>query len=141
VRLQDAYPVVVTDRLVACRDFYTRWLGFQVVFEASWFVYLASGAPSTDASAGDRPYGIAFMASDHPSAPLGPETFAGRGLFLTLQVEDARQEFERVWLGLYTWGVGRISDALRRPRLRRALEAVTGAVLVGLGARLAWERR
>ncbi len=88
MRLQDAYPIVVTDRLTECRDFYTRWLGFRIAFEASWFVYLAS--------AGDRPHGIAFMAAEHPSQPPGPETFTGKGMFLTLQVEDAAAEFERL---------------------------------------------
>ena len=88
MQLLDAYPIVVTDRLTECRDFYTRWLGFRIAFEASWFVYLAS--------AGDRPYGIAFMAADHPSRPPGPETFTGQGMFLTLQVADAAAEFERL---------------------------------------------
>jgi catechol 2,3-dioxygenase-like lactoylglutathione lyase family enzyme len=87
MQLQDAYPIIVTDRLAECRDFYTRWFGFQIAFEASWFVYLAS--------AGDRPCGIAFMAADHPSQPPGPETFTGKGMFLTLQVADAAVEFER----------------------------------------------
>jgi hypothetical protein len=38
-----------------------------VVFEASWFVYLAA--------TGDHAFGIAFMAPDHPSQPPGPERF------------------------------------------------------------------
>jgi catechol 2,3-dioxygenase-like lactoylglutathione lyase family enzyme len=88
VKLEDVYPIIVTDKLAECRDFYTRWLGFQPAFEASWFVYLAS--------AGDRPHGVAFMAADHPSQPPGPETFTGKGMFLTLQVADAAVEFERL---------------------------------------------
>ena len=45
MKLQDdAYPIVVTDRLGECRDFYTRRLGFNIGFEASWFVYLLSDA-------------------------------------------------------------------------------------------------
>jgi len=36
------------------------------------------------------------MASDHPSKPPGPETFNGKGMFLTVQVEDAAAEFERL---------------------------------------------
>ena len=67
MKIEDAYPIVVTDKLAECRDFYTRWLGFQPGFEASWFVYLAS--------AGD---------------------FTGKGMFLTLQVADAAAEFERL---------------------------------------------
>jgi threonine/homoserine/homoserine lactone efflux protein len=41
------------------------------------------------------------------------------------------------WLSL----VARAGSVLRRPRLRRAVDAVTGAVLVALGLRLAGERR
>ena len=88
MKLEDAYPIVVTDRLAECREFYTRQLGFQVGFEASWFVYLHS--------TGDRPRAIAFMAADHPSQPPGPETFSGKGMFLTLQVADAAAEFARL---------------------------------------------
>ena len=29
----DSYPVVVTEKLVECRDFYRRWFGFEVGFE------------------------------------------------------------------------------------------------------------
>lgn len=88
MQIQSAYPIVVTDRLGECRDFYVSRLGFQVAFEASWFVYLMS--------AGDSPYGVAFMASDHPSQPPGSETFSGKGMFLTLQVADAAAEFDRL---------------------------------------------
>jgi threonine/homoserine/homoserine lactone efflux protein len=45
------------------------------------------------------------------------------------------------WLTLYAVVVARIGDFLRRDRVRRALEATTGLVLVGLGLRLATERR
>jgi len=86
--LEAAYPVVVTDRLADCRAFYMRWFGFQVVFEATWFVYLR--APD------ESPHGIAFMSPDHPSQPPGPEPFSGEGILLTLQVADAASEFERL---------------------------------------------
>lgn len=88
MRLQSAYPVVVTDKMAECRDFYVRHFGFEVAFEATWFVYL---------SAGDgQPYAIAFMTPDHPSRPPGPGKFDGEGLFLTLQVADATKEYERL---------------------------------------------
>lgn len=45
------------------------------------------------------------------------------------------------WLTLYALVVARVGDFLRRDRVRRALEAATGLVLVGLGLRLATERR
>lgn len=89
--IQDAYPVIVTDQLIACREFYQRWFNFQVGFEASWFIWLYS-TPSV----GQQSYSLAFMHSSHPSSPPGHECFLGRGLFLTLQVEDAAAEYERL---------------------------------------------
>jgi threonine/homoserine/homoserine lactone efflux protein len=46
-----------------------------------------------------------------------------------------------VWLSAYGSFVARAGDRLRRGGARRALEAVSGFVLVGLGVRLALERR
>jgi uncharacterized glyoxalase superfamily protein PhnB len=91
VHIKDLYSIVVTDKHVECRDFYVRWFGFHVVFEASWFVYLAA--------AGEHPFGIAFMSPDHPSQPPGPERFNGKGMFITVQVEDTAAEFERLSRG------------------------------------------
>jgi uncharacterized glyoxalase superfamily protein PhnB len=81
------YPIVVTDRLRECRDYYRRWFGFEVFFEASWIVVLSSD--------GEAPT-VAFMHSEHPSTPPKPTAFAGDGTFLTLQVDDASAEYERV---------------------------------------------
>jgi catechol 2,3-dioxygenase-like lactoylglutathione lyase family enzyme len=86
--IKDLYSIVVTDKRAECRDFYVRWFGFQVVFEATWFVYLAA--------TGDHAFGIAFLSPDHPSTPPGPEIFNGRGMFLTLQVSDTAAEHERL---------------------------------------------
>ena len=79
VRFVDRYPIIVTPKVAECRDFWGR-LGFEVVFEATWFVLLqADGASAT----------LAFMSPDHPSAPPGPEPFSGKGVCFELQVEDA----------------------------------------------------
>jgi threonine/homoserine/homoserine lactone efflux protein len=45
------------------------------------------------------------------------------------------------WLTGYAVVVARAGDLLRRERVRRSLDAVTGAVLVAFGIRLATERR
>jgi threonine/homoserine/homoserine lactone efflux protein len=45
------------------------------------------------------------------------------------------------WLSLYATVVPRAGDVLRRPPVRRALDRATGAVLIGLGVRLALTRR
>ena len=86
MRLQKLLPDLVTARGAECRDFYQRWFGLDVVFEASWFVLLGrkDGAAT-----------VAFMAPDHPSAPPGPEPFSGKGMCLEFQVADARTEYER----------------------------------------------
>jgi threonine/homoserine/homoserine lactone efflux protein len=44
-----------------------------------------------------------------------------------------------VWLSAYGVAVAKAGDVLRRPRIRRALDAVTGTVLVAFGVRLATE--
>ena len=55
MQLADAYSVIVTERLQECRDFYVRWFGFEVGFEASWIVWLTTG--------GERPVSLSFMSS------------------------------------------------------------------------------
>ena len=45
-----------------------------------------------------------------------------------------------VWLTGYAVAVAKAGDVLRRPRIRRALDRVTGVVLVAFGLRLAAER-
>ena len=45
------------------------------------------------------------------------------------------------WLTLYATAVARAGDVLRRPRIRRTIEGITGFALVALGVRLAGEQR
>jgi threonine/homoserine/homoserine lactone efflux protein len=77
-----------------------------------------------------------FFTSLLPQYTSGGPAFAGLlalGLVFSL--------LTLVWLGAYAVAVARAGGLLRRPAVRRALDAVTGAVLVGLGLRLAAERR
>lgn len=46
-----------------------------------------------------------------------------------------------VWLSLVTMFLGRVRALLTRPRVRRAIEATAGVVLIAFGVRLAMERR
>jgi threonine/homoserine/homoserine lactone efflux protein len=46
-----------------------------------------------------------------------------------------------LWLTLYAIAVARAADFLRRPRIRRTLEGVTGLVMIALGLRIATEHR
>ena len=46
-----------------------------------------------------------------------------------------------LWFALVIWLVGRSSAWLRRPRVQRRLEQISGVILVGFAVRLATERR
>ena len=82
----DRYPIIVTPHIAACRDFWVRHLGFAVVFEIDWFVYLAAEEGTAT---------IAFMTPDHPSSPPGPEAYAA-GISMELEVEDAKAALAEV---------------------------------------------
>jgi threonine/homoserine/homoserine lactone efflux protein len=45
------------------------------------------------------------------------------------------------WLSAYALAIARAGDVLRRPRVRRTIDAVTGTALVALGLRLATTER
>ncbi|RYF98159.1 MAG: glyoxalase, partial [Caulobacteraceae bacterium] len=53
MRFLDRYPIIVTPKLKACRAFWVSHLGFEVVFEADWFVLLQADGAS-----------LAFMSPD-----------------------------------------------------------------------------
>ena len=78
---QDAYSVYITKDLKKSKEFYQKWLDFEVAFEASWFVYMRSQ--------GGHKISFALIDEDHPSTPPSYGAFNGRGSFLTLQVIDA----------------------------------------------------
>ena len=64
MKVRDLYPLVTTPNLAETRDFYVTHFGFDVAFEASWFIYLVG--PAEEDSRGAT---LAFMHPDHPSTP------------------------------------------------------------------------
>jgi threonine/homoserine/homoserine lactone efflux protein len=82
-----------------------------------------------------NPKMIAFFGALLPQfAPHGHDTFAGLlalGLLFSCMT--------LVWLSGYAFVVAKIGDFIRRRRVRRLLELVTGLVLIALGLRLATE--
>jgi threonine/homoserine/homoserine lactone efflux protein len=84
-----------------------------------------------------NPKMVVFFTSLLPQfAPRGGGAFAvmlGLGLLFCL--------LTFAWLALYAAVVARAGDVLRRPRVRRALDAALGTVLVALGVRLAQSSR
>lgn len=87
MRFLDRYPIIVTPKKDAARDFWVRHLGFDVTFDSQWFCLLA---------AEDGTASIAFMTPDHPSSPPGPETFGGTGMCLELEVADAKAAYDEL---------------------------------------------
>jgi catechol 2,3-dioxygenase-like lactoylglutathione lyase family enzyme len=79
MRYLDRYPVVVTDAAFACRDFWVKHLGFTVIFENEWFVYMQAAEASAS---------VAFATTDHPSSPPGHVPFSD-GMSMELEVADA----------------------------------------------------
>ena len=88
IRYEDAYSVYITKELGRSKDFYVRWLDFEIVFEASWFVFMQSK--------GEHKVSFALIDEEHPSSPPSYPAFNGGGSFLTLQVKDATAAYEEL---------------------------------------------
>jgi threonine/homoserine/homoserine lactone efflux protein len=84
-----------------------------------------------------NPKMAAFFSSLLPQfAPGGEASFAG---LLSLGLLFSAMTL--AWLAAYAAAVTLAGDVLLRPRIRRIVESVTGAVLIALGLRLASEQR
>ncbi|MFF0728928.1 VOC family protein [Streptomyces sp. NPDC004134] len=87
MELTSFYPVIGTSRLTESRDFYVRLMGFEVTFEADWYVSLRRP--------GDPAYELALLDPEHPTVPEGYRS-AARGLLLNFEVADVDAEWERL---------------------------------------------
>lgn len=87
MELTSFYPVIATTRLRDCREFYTRFLGFETTFEADWYVSLRRPGPV--------PYELALLDPTHPTLPDGYGTPV-QGLLLNFEVADVDAEWERL---------------------------------------------
>jgi catechol 2,3-dioxygenase-like lactoylglutathione lyase family enzyme len=89
MRLTSFYPVICTDRLAESRAFYTGLFGFEVTFEADWYVSLRRpGPPACE---------LALLDHTHPTQPE-PYRAPVRGLLLNVEVEDVDAEWRRLVL-------------------------------------------
>lgn len=87
---QDVYSVFVTKDLKRTRDYYNKWLNFEIVFESTFFILMS-------AKAGDKTFSVAFIDEVHPTSPPDPQVLNSKaGVFLTLQVSDAKAEYQKV---------------------------------------------
>lgn len=82
------YPLVTVRSLTDSRDFFVKHFDMALVFAASWVVMLTNRD--------DGEIALGLMSRDHPSNPPGPESFDGRGMIMTVQVEDAAAVLARL---------------------------------------------
>ncbi|MFK3665940.1 VOC family protein [Ochrobactrum teleogrylli] len=87
MRFTDRYPIIVTPNKNAARDFWAKYLEFEVAFDSSWFCLLVAEGGTAS---------IAFMTPDHPSSPPGPEIYTGSGLCFEMEVADAKAAHEEL---------------------------------------------
>lgn len=79
---------IVTNKLSESKEFYQKVLGFGVTFENDFYLLMHSP---------DQKFQLAFLLPDHPSQqPLFQPSFAGKGLFLTVEVPEVDVEYKRV---------------------------------------------
>jgi catechol 2,3-dioxygenase-like lactoylglutathione lyase family enzyme len=84
VKLTSFYPVICTSRLAESRDFYTQLMGFEITFEADWYISLRREA-----------YELALLDHTHPTLPEGYRVPA-QGMLLNFEVEDVDAEWQRL---------------------------------------------
>ena len=88
MNFEDVYPVFITKDIKSCKDFYVKWFDMKVLFEAEFFMLLTSSTEK---------YNIGFLSEVHPSSPpSAPAINSKAGVFLTLQVSDAKADFDRL---------------------------------------------
>ncbi|MCK8494371.1 MULTISPECIES: VOC family protein [Spirosoma] len=79
---------IITDKLPETKQFYCNILHFGVTFENEFYVLLHT--PNRQAE-------LAFLLPDHPSQQdLFKPSFGGKGVFLTLELDDVDAEYKRL---------------------------------------------
>lgn len=85
--LSSFYPVIATSDVAAARDFYTQWFGFELTFDADWYISMRRPGPPD--------YELALLDCTHPTVPEGYRKPV-QGLLLNFEVDDVDAEWERL---------------------------------------------
>jgi threonine/homoserine/homoserine lactone efflux protein len=140
VLLQASHPLFVALRLAGAA--YLVWLGVQALRDAAH----GRGAPpvaGAPASVHSFRQGLLSNIGNPKMAvfftSLLPQ-FARGGFLALLLLGGILVVMTVGWLALYACAIEKARSLLSRTRIRRALDALTGAVLVAFGLRLAAER-
>lgn len=80
---------IITNNLEKTKDFYTKILDFQIVWESDWFILLATpnGADT-----------ISFLMPNHPTQGIEQfrNNYNGSGVYLTIEVDDIDDLYNRM---------------------------------------------
>jgi catechol 2,3-dioxygenase-like lactoylglutathione lyase family enzyme len=80
IEMRNHFVLFVVDDPAACRDFYLEHFGFQVAVDVGWYVVLSSGT--------ERPMGLGFLQTDHPTQPPHHRERTSGNRFITFEVDD-----------------------------------------------------
>lgn len=79
---------IITKKLNETKTFYTTVLGFGITFENEFYVLMHTP---------DEQAHISFLLPDHPTQkPIFQPAFPGKGVYLTIEVEDVDEEYKRI---------------------------------------------
>lgn len=79
---------IVTNKLQETRAFYQKALNFTIAFENEWFVLLETPGGKSQ---------LSFLQPNHPTQrPIFQQAFAGKGIYLTIEVDDVDAEYKRI---------------------------------------------
>lgn len=86
--MKKLYPLIITDDIKATSAFYIDNFGFQAVFEQDWYIQLLHADSGVE---------LAFMIPNVENQPKELHAaFAGKGIVLSLEVDDAAKEYAKV---------------------------------------------
>ncbi len=78
-------PVVNTDRIEECKEFYTKYFGFEVTFASDWYVNIQSP--------GEKSFDIGFLKPNHESQPPIFQPAYNEGISFSIYVESADEAY------------------------------------------------
>lgn len=81
------FPVLTTDRLAECGDFYIQHFGFTVAFEADWYIHLVS----------EKGIQLGFLQPNLQSQPkFLHRAYPGHGIIYSFEVDNIDQEYKKL---------------------------------------------
>ncbi len=81
------FPITITKNLSECKEFYTKFFSFEIVFEADWYIHMRH----------ESGIELAVMQPDLANQPkFLHKAYAGEGIVYSFEVDDAKAEYERL---------------------------------------------